>query len=71
MAIPFVTSQLPHHILQLDTLSYPNLDTSTRAKTMPDESQHWNHVLRTMVIHDEKMVANWKDELSNLLIFVR
>lgn len=37
----------------------------------PDTVETWKHVLATMKKYDEKMVANWKDELSNLLIFVR
>lgn len=36
----------------------------------PDTTDTWKHVLATMKKYDEKMLAGWKDELSNLLIFV-
>lgn len=36
----------------------------------PDSTEAWKHVIETMAEYDEKMVAGWKDELNNLLIFV-
>lgn len=37
----------------------------------PDSAQAWEKVVETMTKYDDKMVEGWKDELSNLLIFVR
>lgn len=36
-----------------------------------DPTLGWEKVVKTMTEYDEKRVEGWKDELSNLLIFVR
>ena len=37
----------------------------------PNSAEGWKHCVRTMAVYDEKMVGGWKDELNNILIFVR
>ena len=37
----------------------------------PDSTECWNECVKIMVAYDESMVKGWKDELNNLLIFVR
>lgn len=37
----------------------------------PDATKGWKTVVDTMAEYDAKMVSGWKDELGNLLIFVR
>ena len=36
-----------------------------------NSAQAWDQVVNTMTKYDEKMVGGWKEELGNLLIFVR
>lgn len=37
----------------------------------PDSTEPWNYVIKTMASYDDNMVEGWKEELGNLLIFVR
>lgn len=37
----------------------------------PDSTQGWKKCLEIMDAHDKGMLDSWKDELNNLLIFVR
>ena len=36
-----------------------------------NSTRGWKHCVKTMTVYDEKLVEGWKDELSNILIFVR
>ena len=36
----------------------------------PDSDQAWEQIVKVMTKYDDKMVGGWKDELSNLLVFV-
>lgn len=37
----------------------------------PDSARAWEEVNKIVATYDEKMVGDWKEELGNLLIFVR
>lgn len=37
----------------------------------PDSAKAWGEINEVVTKYDEKLVGDWKDELGNLLIFVR
>jgi hypothetical protein len=48
----------------------PATKTETSTYQKPDSEDGWQKCVETMKDHDEKLLKGWRDELSNLLVFV-
>lgn len=51
----------------------PTFDTKTAPEhdqTPPTSGEGWQRCLQTMTEHDNHLIDGWKEELSNMLIFV-
>lgn len=55
----------------LDPPQGPEVTEPAKPWKKTDSDQAWEKVVKVMTEYDDKMVERWKEELSNLLVFVR